>query len=361
MPEKYVLQLDNFHIDSAMAGGPVGIGSDTDYVYCTLKVGNQIFARHEFIGDVGRGDTRDLTWAFGPMMVGDGVPLLLSYQIVNHGHDDAAKRAADDIKIAEGITGAIGTIVGLVFPPAAVVVGIVAGALGGIGDVASWLLGHINCDGMVLNDSVVANGNILNVLTGAGGGTHRETRQYTGPETPSGCGSDAQYRVTWSVTVQPTPPIDLGAADGPVQAVILNKNSGLCLDVPGGDGRDNVLIQQYTINNGPNQHWTITQVGNASDGDPVYTITSVASGKCLDVPNGSADDNVQIQQYQCHGGPNQQWKFVPVGNGYYAIRNAATGLYFDIPSGSIDDSTILQQYHYNGGGDNQKWKLVVNG
>ena len=38
-------------------------------------------------------------------------------------------------------------------------------------------------------------------------------------------------------------------------AMIVNKNSGKCLDVIGLSLADNVLVQQYTINGGPNQRW----------------------------------------------------------------------------------------------------------
>lgn len=41
---------------------------------------------------------------------------------------------------------------------------------------------------------------------------------------------------------------------------------------------------------------------------PYYVITNVNSGKCLDVPNGSTLDGVDIQQFTPHYGPNQGWR-----------------------------------------------------
>jgi hypothetical protein len=35
------------------------------------------------------------------------------------------------------------------------------------------------------------------------------------------------------------------------------------------------------------------------------------SWKCLDVPGGSLDDAVQIQQFDCHQGLNQLWLIIP--------------------------------------------------
>lgn len=44
--------------------------------------------------------------------------------------------------------------------------------------------------------------------------------------------------------------------------------------------------------------------------DSVYEIQVRHSGKCLDVEWGSQADSVSANQFYCHGGPNQQWRFV---------------------------------------------------
>jgi ricin-type beta-trefoil lectin protein len=137
--------------------------------------------------------------------------------------------------------------------------------------------------------------------------------------------------------------------------VIVNKNSGLALDVPDGSADDHVVIQQFPVNKGANQAWIITKVGNA------YTIMSQASRKCLDVPNASTANGVQVQQFGCHGGLNQQWTFSSAGSGYYYIRNINSGLYLDIRASSRAAHAQLEQLPYNGGGDDQKWILLQNG
>jgi hypothetical protein len=368
MANQYTFQLESFHIDSPMAGGPFGWGNDTDYVYFTVKVGNQIFGpHHECVGDIGKDNTKNLNWTFGPVMVGDGVPVLLSYQIVNHGSGDAGQRVADDIKIAEGITSAIGTVVGLAFPPTAGVTSIVVGALGALGDIARWIFGHgPNCDGLVLNGAAVANGSLLASWTRQNS-LYRQSSHYHGPDTPDGCGSNAEYDVTWSVTSHVVPAVALDKQPGPVNVVIINKNSGLCLDVPFSQQGDNIAIQQYPITSNPNQQWRITRLGDVVGSAAVYTVASVNTigpgldTKCLDIPDSSKANHAVLQQFHCHGGPNQQWKFVPAGDGYYYIINVNSGLYLDVPNASIDAQVQVQQYQYNGGGDNQKWQLVMPG
>ena len=40
-------------------------------------------------------------------------------------------------------------------------------------------------------------------------------------------------------------------------------------------------------------------------------ILAVHSGKCLDVAMASGDNGGNVHQYDCHGGSNQKWEFVP--------------------------------------------------
>jgi hypothetical protein len=52
---------------------------------------------------------------------------------------------------------------------------------------------------------------------------------------------------------------------------------------------------------------------------PPGTVQSVATGKCLDLPGGQGSDGTLAIQYDCHGGPNQQWTIEPAGDtGYRA-------------------------------------------
>lgn len=141
------------------------------------------------------------------------------------------------------------------------------------------------------------------------------------------------------------------AAFGPM---LVNKHSNLALDVPG-FSNDDVLIQQYPPNGGANQRWIFTKRGG--DGaDSIYTLTNQSSQKCMDVVGGDMEEHAQIQQFGCHGGPNQQWRFQPTADGFYAIVSVNSGLCLDIPDSSGDAGVIVQQYHFHDG-DNQKWRL----
>jgi len=189
----FALSLDNFEISNTASPH-----EDTVWVYFTVKVGDTIAGpRHEKIGDRNNG-TFPLHWGF-TVEVEPDTPVLMTYQIVNHGHDDAQKQASDDITIAAKISTAVGTVVGVAFPPAAAVVGAITGALATAGEALKWIFGEVDCDCIILSDALTTDGNNLLGLTAAG--VHTETRKYRGPDTPDGCGSNAEYAVTWSVTL----------------------------------------------------------------------------------------------------------------------------------------------------------------
>jgi hypothetical protein len=74
--------------------------------------------------------------------------------------------------------------------------------------------------------------------------------------------------------------------------------------VPDGSNQNQVLIQQYTDNGGPNQQFRLSKVANG------WVRIINTNNKSLDIPNSSPNDGVQIQQYGSHNGYNQQWRLI---------------------------------------------------
>ncbi|MEV6304970.1 RICIN domain-containing protein [Actinoplanes sp. NPDC051861] len=74
-------------------------------------------------------------------------------------------------------------------------------------------------------------------------------------------------------------------------------------------------------------------------GDPVSgtggALVGTASGRCLDVPNGSTTNGVQPIIWDCSGGANQRWAFTSGGT----IRNAQSGLCLDVNGGATANGT----------------------
>ena len=59
-----------------------------------------------------------------------------------------------------------------------------------------------------------------------------------------------------------------------------------------------------------------------------YSIHSKNSGLCIDIPEGSHDNNLSLITHQCHGGNNQKWRLIPKGGAYY-VQSKHSGKYFD--------------------------------
>jgi hypothetical protein len=169
---------------------------------------------------------------------------------------------------------------------------------------------------------------------------------HTGPaEQFDANGSAAHYSVNASV-------------GRPRLPMIVNRYSGKALDVVGGSSADQAKVQQYTIHGGGNQRWHLKMQSIATAPGlpyPYFAIIADHSGKCLDVPNGSMDDGVDIQQYTPHYGTNQSWILIP-REGDVVIMNLHSRKVLDVEGASLDDHANIQQFGYLGG-LNQRWRL----
>ncbi len=85
--------------------------------------------------------------------------------------------------------------------------------------------------------------------------------------------------------------------------------------------------------------------------------SAYAFRKCLDIPAGERDNKVQVQIYDCNGGDNQQWAFIPVDvqNGWGMIKNLYSGKCLDVRAASMSTGANVQQYTCQGT-DNQLWR-----
>lgn len=106
-----------------------------------------------------------------------------------------------------------------------------------------------------------------------------------------------------------------------------------------------------------------TGSGNSSSStssslEGTYYIRNKFSGKYLDVTNGSADNNANIQQWEYLANAAQQFKFVDAGDGYYYIYTGASGFskVVDVAGKSTADGANILQYAYKGS-TNQKFKI----
>lgn len=117
--------------------------------------------------------------------------------------------------------------------------------------------------------------------------------------------------------------------------VVFPDNNGKCLDIVGGGTANQTPVQIYSCNSSaPNQQWVLRADGS---------VFNPASGRCLDAPSGAT--GVQLQIYDCNGGPNQ--KFSIPGNPIVSAVNGNKCL--DVPNADPTNGNKVQLYDCNRG------------
>jgi len=92
----------------------------------------------------------------------------------------------------------------------------------------------------------------------------------------------------------------------------------------------------------------------------LYKIINRHSGKALEVYEWSHANGGNVVQWTDHGGDNQLWRFVSVGNGYYQVINANSGRALEVYAWSTADGGNVVQWQ-NLNNYNQHWKLEDSG
>ncbi|WP_238010441.1 RICIN domain-containing protein [Dactylosporangium sp. AC04546] len=117
--------------------------------------------------------------------------------------------------------------------------------------------------------------------------------------------------------------------------------SGKCVEVAGGSADNGALLQQAACASGATrQQWKVA-------GSSQYTLVNVGSTRCVDVPNSATTSGLQLQQWGCGDGTktNQQWTFTAssAAAGKYLIKNVATGLCVSDKDGSTAGNNPIVQ------------------
>jgi hypothetical protein len=180
-PAGYYLSIDNIHIDNTRS-----LHNDTDFANLTVKVNDRLLPQQTAsMGDVNNGDHYPGLQIY-PIPISDSDTVTFNYLVVNAGHSGTA----DHVKDALDASGAALASKGLQSGNPWYV---------GIGGIL-WGLGLLfaDCDGPVAGDQISMTGADLKARLGTSG-FYTETRSYSGSDSPTGCGSNSQYSVTFSV------------------------------------------------------------------------------------------------------------------------------------------------------------------
>ena len=118
-----------------------------------------------------------------------------------------------------------------------------------------------------------------------------------------------------------------------------NKNNG-----------GNVML--WDNNSTANQLFSIERLPD----DDAFKITSLNSGRVLDVEKASTADKANVQIYTWNETSAQRWYVVSCGDGWYKFVAKCSGRVLDIASANTVNGANIQQYKWNGT-DAQKFKL----
>ncbi len=122
---------------------------------------------------------------------------------------------------------------------------------------------------------------------------------------------------------------------------ILGVGAGRCLDVPNSSTANGVQVQIFDCNQTQAQQWS-----QFADG----TIRNPLANKCLDVANRQTTPGTRVQMWTCTGGANQKFTF----NANGTIVGVQSGLCLDVTGVATNNGAKIQVWNCHGG-SNQKW------
>ncbi|MFE9452416.1 RICIN domain-containing protein [Streptomyces sp. NPDC006739] len=129
---------------------------------------------------------------------------------------------------------------------------------------------------------------------------------------------------------------------------IVNRGSSKTVDVSGGSKSAGADVIQWSDTGALNQNWRFVPVGDGS-----YKIASRNSDLLMDVVNAATTDGANIVQSSDNNVADQRWTLVATGNGYYKIKNVNSSKLLDVSSGGTQ---LVQTTDTNA--DSQLWKIV---
>jgi hypothetical protein len=140
--------------------------------------------------------------------------------------------------------------------------------------------------------------------------------------------------------------------------LIVNRNSGKVLEVPGASTANGVGLDQNTYSGALNQQWDINPLPDRFGGDVSYfTIKAAHDGVTADDSGFSYNNGNWIIQW--NGGTNtvEQWFFEYAGNNYFRIRSRWSGKVVGVSGASLNNGAQIVQWDSVGSLD-QQWRLI---
>jgi hypothetical protein len=210
LPTRYRFSVDYVHVTTTRS-----LNADTDTSQASIAAGNwAIQTKTQMIGDIGgtHPDSAQLNLLnFEPVTVELCEAAFFNYLILNNGHADqknidaalvqaGTSLTSDSVSsVSKALGAGIGAIIGVEL--AGNLLAPVIGSL--LGSLVAFLIGKLgdlvfaDCDGLVAAEHIALTGRDLHLKTANGPLTMTTT--HPGTDSPTGCGANSQYEVTWSI------------------------------------------------------------------------------------------------------------------------------------------------------------------
>lgn len=157
-------------------------------------------------------------------------------------------------------------------------------------------------------------------------------------------------------TAQAAPPPESPTIHSLLSPLLGDNDQLMCANVKGGSTANSALVIQYQCTPGyDNQNWRFVPLSNG-----FYRVVAVHSNKCLHVAGGSRADSANVIQSACIGGAaNQEWRLEPVSPGaeLYLLQARHSLKCLNVPRASGANGVPLIQYTCDRGALNNLWYL----
>ncbi|MER5681531.1 RICIN domain-containing protein [[Kitasatospora] papulosa] len=140
-----------------------------------------------------------------------------------------------------------------------------------------------------------------------------------------------------------------------------NVRSRLRMGVLRESTKDGAEIHQALASPRAHQRWRLIATGQ-DDGDILYRIENLRSGKVMEVVGGGTVNGAVVAQraYEGSVAEHQQWRLIPVGSAgdtprVYEIANRNSGLLLRVDTNA---PTVIKQYAAQGDHRDRQWQLL---
>ena len=162
------------------------------------------------------------------------------------------------------------------------------------------------------------------------------------------CNGNAQQHFQFDATY-------IGATAPAGRFAVINKASGECLDVAGGNTADGAAADQQICDGSSRQKFALTR-----DADGYFQLSSELDGKVVDVYGSSKVNGGKVDLWTNFDADNQRFVAVDLGNGLYGLKSKASGKCVEVVGASKAAGALIDQTTCSANAAAQQWTFATS-